>query len=86
MTRTLLLKPSTKPKDTLSSETQAGAPEDVPADVRRLPVPWIFDGDGVQPHRCPAPDVSRQDADNARKHDLARDDCRRRLTRNQHSR
>jgi len=44
----------------------------------------IFDGDGVQLHRCPAADVSRQAADDARKHDLPRDDRRRRVTRNQH--
>jgi len=54
--------------------------------IHRVPVPWIFDGNGIQPHRCPAADVSRQDADDARKHDVARDDRRRRLTRNQHSR
>ena len=70
---------------------QEGAPaEDVPPgwrpSVRRLPVPRLLDRDGVQHHRCHAADVSRQDADDARKHDLARDDRRRRGTGDQYSR
>ena len=56
------------------------------ADVCRLSVPWILDRDRVQYDGCHATDVPRQDVDDARKHDLARDDRGRHVTGDQHSR
>jgi hypothetical protein len=65
---------------------QVGAGEDVPPDWRPMFLDYLFLGFTTATAFSPTADVSRQDADDARKHDFPRDDRRRRITHDQHPR
>ncbi len=68
-----------------ASGNTRGSAARLAAIVPRLSLSWIQHGHGIQSYRCLAADASRQDVDDARKHDLALDAGHHRVTRHQRS-